>query len=112
MISVNRITAMMILLLLAMTWSAGVAQAFPSAPAAAGCHHPQHEFPKPAPVSHDCCVAGHSHAFPTAAVSFETALVPVAVVIDKGNFLPMFAAGSLPVSNASLSPPAHAPLRI
>lgn len=110
--SVNRITAMMILLLLAITWSAGVAQAFPSAPVAAGCHHRQHESPQPGPVSHDCCVAGHTHAFPTASISFETALVPVDMVIDGGDFLPILAVGSLRVFPASSSPPAHAPLRI
>ncbi|HKI27758.1 MAG TPA: hypothetical protein VKA07_15645 [Candidatus Sulfotelmatobacter sp.] len=110
----SRLTALLLLVTVGSLLLGAPAFALPSAHAThpAGCHDPMPA--SPAPVSHQCCVAGHQAAMPSAAFSPRPPAAQFAAACDHN----VISVASLPVQPfvlpliSSGSPPNAAPLRI
>jgi len=112
----SRIAALLLLVTLGLTLPSAPAFALPMPLAhhPAGCHHHMPSAPSPAPVSHQCCVAGPQSAMPIAAFSQHP--TPAQSCAACGDH--QVALTSLPVPIAVVSTgssgtlPSTAPLRI
>jgi hypothetical protein len=68
----------------------------------AGCHG--HGSPTPAPVSYQCCVAGHHQAIPGSLFSGLVSLAYFGTTEDAENVVPVEPLGTTPVSSSPGSP--------
>jgi hypothetical protein len=78
----SRIVGILLLVVLAASLASAQALLFPSPQnfSPAGCHG--HSQPTPAPLSHNCCIAGHSYAVPGSSFSGMTLLPYFGAAID------------------------------
>lgn len=83
----SRIVGILLLAVLAVSLAGAQALIVPAAQNShpAGCHG--HSQPTPAPVSHDCCVAGHDHAVPGNSFSGMTLLPYFGPAIDSESIM-------------------------
>ena len=112
----SRIAALLLLVTLGFTFPGAPAFALPLPLAhhPAVCHHHMPSAPSPAPVSHQCCVAGPESAMPVAAFSQQLSAAQFCAVHNGQQisliFLPVSMAVSLAVSPGTA--PSAAPMRI
>jgi hypothetical protein len=107
-----------VLLLAAFAISSAGAQVFmvPAAPNRhpAGCHGHALPAPEPAPLSYQCCIAGHNHAVPGSWFAGVTSLPSFGAAGDPVDVLPIsrFGHALSVVIPSSLSSPRSICLRI